>query len=75
MKKLALSVIVAGMFAFVACGPKGPSEEEQQRIKDSLLQDSLMKDSIAQAEAAVKLADSLKADSIAKAAATPEKKK
>ena len=80
MKKLALSVIIAGMFAFVACGPKGPTPEEQQRIQDSITlakADSVKNDSIAKADAALKAKeDSIKkADSIAKLKPEPKKGK
>ena len=78
MKKLALSVIIAGMFAFVACGPKGPTPEEQQKIQDSIAQakaDSVKNDSIAQATALKAKEDSIKkADSIAKIKPEPKKK-
>jgi hypothetical protein len=78
MKKLFLSLAVAGMFAFFACGPSAAEIAEQARI-DSLRTDSIQKDSIQKAEAeAARVADSIAkaavADSIAKAeAAKPVK--
>jgi hypothetical protein len=58
MKKLFLSLAVAGMFAFFACGPS--AEELAEKAKaDSLKADSMAKavaDSIAKAEA-LKAAD------------------
>jgi len=74
MKKLFALLVVAGMVAFVACGPKKDKEAEQKRL-DSLKADSLAQvekaqkdaDSIAAAQKAQAEADSLKADSIAKA--------
>jgi hypothetical protein len=80
MKKLFLSLAVAGMFAFFACGPSAEQLAEQARL-DSLKQDSIAKhvaDSVAKAEAVVadSLAKAAAADSIAKAeAAKPGKKK
>jgi hypothetical protein len=80
MKKLFLSLAVAGMFAFFACGPSAEQIAEQNRL-DSLKKDSIAKvaaDSVAKAEAAVadSLAKAAVADSIAKAeAAKPGKKK
>ncbi len=79
MKKVALSIIVAGMFAFVACGPKGPTAEELAKIAaDSITADSTAKAAVADSLAKVAVADSLKAaavaDSIAKAAVAPKKK-
>ena len=75
MKKVALSIIVAGMFAFVACGPKGPTPAELEQLKaDSITKDSIAKDSIAKAVVADSIAKAAKADSIAKAVVAPKKK-
>ena len=77
MKKVALSIIVAGMFAFVACGPKGPTPEQLKAdsiTKDSIAKDSIAKDSIAIAVVADSIAKAVIADSIAKAAVAPVKK-
>jgi len=79
MKKLFLSLAVAGMFAFFACGPSAEQLAEQARL-DSLTKDSIMKDSTAKAEAAAaatadSIAKAAEADSIAKAeVAKPGKK-
>ena len=42
MKKLLLSLAVAGMFAFLACGPSAEEVAEQAKL-DSLKADSIMK--------------------------------
>ena len=62
MKKLSYLFVVAGIFAFVACGPSAKEKEAAQHKKDSLRMDSIQKveaakekakqDSIAQAEQA-----------------------
>jgi hypothetical protein len=63
MKKLFLSLAVAGMFAFVACGPSEAEKAEQARL-DSLKQDSIAK---VQADSLAAIVEQAKADSIAKA--------
>ncbi len=77
MKKLLSLLIVAGMVAFVACGPS-QAELEAKRIADSIrvadsvkkVNDSLAEiarqDSIKKAEEAKKIADSLHQDSVKK---------
>jgi hypothetical protein len=65
MKKLFLSLAVAGMFAFFACGPSAEQLAEQARL-DSLKADSIKKaqeDSIQKAQDAMK--DTMKVDSVA----------
>ena len=83
MKKVLSVIAVAGMLAFVACGPSA----EEKAAAEKLIQDSLaqveqqrVNDSLAAAEQVVK--DSLAMveakrieDSIAAAAATPKKGK
>lgn len=59
MKKVFALFVIAGMVAFVACGPNKDAEKAK-KLKDSLTADSIMKDSILQAEIAMKTADSLK---------------
>jgi len=59
MKKLFALLVVAGMVAFISCGP-GKDKAKEQAVADSLKKDSIMKDSIAKAEQALKVADSLK---------------
>jgi hypothetical protein len=82
MKKLLSVIAVAGMFAFVACGPSAEEKAAaEQKIQDSLAQveQTRINDSIAAAEKVVN--DSLAAveakriqDSIAAAEAKPAKK-
>ncbi|MEI6695231.1 MAG: hypothetical protein WCO13_04095 [Bacteroidota bacterium] len=82
MKKLLSVIAVAGMFAFVACGP---SAEQKQAAADKIIADSIaVADSIAkvgQAAAEQLVKDSIAAvdakriqDSIAAAEAKPAKK-
>ena len=82
MKKLLSVIAVAGMFAFVACGP---SAEQKQAAADKIIADSIaVADSIAkvgQAAAEQLVKDSIAAvdakriqDSIAAAEAKPVKK-
>ena len=81
MKKLSYLFVVAGIFAFVACGPSAKEKEAAQHKKDSLRMDSIQKieaakeqkrkDSIAKVEMAAK--EKAKADSIAMAAKQPKK--
>ena len=81
MKKTLTLIAIAGMFAFVACGPsKEEQEKKAQATKDSLAKDSTDKaqaaadkqkawdDSVANANAmkAKAMADSLHADSVAR---------
>ena len=64
MKKLSYLFVVAGIFAFVACGPSAKEKEAAQHKKDSLRMDSIQKveaakeqkrkDSIAKIEMAAK---------------------
>jgi len=66
MKKLFLSLAVAGMFAFFACGPSAEQLAEQAKA-DSLKADSIAKvqqDSIDKAKAAAMAADTLVKDSV-----------
>ncbi|MFZ4400188.1 MAG: hypothetical protein ACOYO1_09150 [Bacteroidales bacterium] len=82
MKKLLSVIAVAGMFAFVACGPSAEEKAAaEQKIQDSIAQveQQRVADSIAAAEQVVN--DSLAAveakriqDSIAAAEAKPTKK-
>ncbi|MFZ4740114.1 MAG: hypothetical protein ACOYLE_03000 [Bacteroidales bacterium] len=82
MKKLLSVIAVAGMFAFVACGPSAEEKAAAERkIQDSIAQveQTRIADSIANAEKVV--ADSLAQieakrieDSIAAAEAKPAKK-
>jgi hypothetical protein len=82
MKKLLSVIAVAGMFAFVACGPSAEEKAAaEQKIQDSIAQveQTRIADSIANAEKVV--ADSLAQieakrieDSIAAAEAKPAKK-
>jgi hypothetical protein len=67
MRKLASLLVVAGMVAFVACGPSAEQLAEQARL-DSLKQDSIAK---AQADSVAKVAaiEKAKQDSIAAAEA------
>lgn len=72
MKKLMALVLVAGMTAFVACGPSKKDMEAKEKAKrDSLRLDSIAKvreaDSLAAVEKENKRFDSLKQDSIKKA--------
>ncbi len=81
MKKLSYLFVVAGIFAFVACGPSAKEKEAAQHKKDSLKMDSiqkveaakeqLRKDSIAKIELAAK--EKAKQDSIAAAAEQAKK--
>ena len=81
MKKLSYLFVVAGIFAFVACGPSAKEKEAAQHKKDSLKMDSIQKveaakeakrkDSIAKIEMAAK--EKAKADSIAAAQKAPKK--
>ncbi len=53
MKKLLTIAAVAGMFAFVACGPSAEDKAKaEQHMKDSLRNDSMAK-----AQAAVQMAN------------------
>jgi hypothetical protein len=66
MKKLILSLAVAGMFAFVACGPSAEEVAEQARL-DSLRADSIAKaqaDSIAALTPDTLVVDSLKTEEV-----------
>jgi hypothetical protein len=82
MKKLLSLIAVAGIFAFVACGPSAEEKAAaEQKIQDSIAQveQQRINDSIAAAEQAVN--DSIAAaeqqrinDSIAAAEAKPAKK-
>jgi len=66
MKKLLSVIAVAGMFAFVACGP---SAEEKAAAAEKLVADSIATaDSLAQVEMAA--AEALVADSLAQVEAT-----
>jgi len=69
MKTLSKLLIVAGLFAFVACGPSAKEKEAAQAKQDSIAAASKA-DSIAKVEAVKAKADSIaakvKADSIAK---------
>ena len=81
MKKLSYLFVVAGIFAFVACGPSAKEKERAQQVKDSLKMDSIQKveaakeqvkkDSIAKVEAAAK--EQRMKDSLAKAAEEAKK--
>ena len=83
MKKLLSLIAVAGIFAFVACGPSAEEKAAaEQKIQDSIAQveQQRINDSIAAAEQAVN--DSIAAaeqqrinDSIAAAEAKPAKKR
>jgi hypothetical protein len=68
MKNLFISLAVAAMFSFVACGPS-QADLEQKRIQDSIkMADSIrVADSIAAAAEQSKLDSIAKADSVAKA--------
>jgi hypothetical protein len=66
MKKLILSLAVAGMFAFVACGPSAEEVAEQARL-DSLRADSILQaqaDSIAALTPDTLVIDSLKTEEV-----------
>jgi len=71
MKKLFALVLVAGMLAFVACGPSKKDREAKEKQKqDSIVAAEKAKkeaDSLAAVEKAKSIMDSLKKDSIAKA--------
>jgi protein tyrosine/serine phosphatase len=67
MKKLFAMFVVAGMVAFVACGPSAEEKAEQQRIQDSIAQDSIANLEKAQ-QAKLDSIDQVKNDSIATAA-------
>jgi hypothetical protein len=83
MKKLSYLFVVAGIFAFVACGPSAKEKEKAQRMKDSIRMDSIQKveaakelvrkDSIAKVEA-IAAKEKAKQDSIAAASVKKVKK-
>ena len=87
MKKVLTTLLVAGMFAFVACGPsaeeKAAAEKKKQDSIDAV--QKAMNDSIATAQAAVEkaktdsmnmaAAEKAKADSMAAAEAASKGKK
>ena len=69
MKKISVIFLVAGMAAFIACGPSKDKQKQQKRL-DSLRLDSIKKvkeaDSLADVEKAQRKQDSIKADSLSK---------
>ena len=71
MKKLLALVLVAGMVAFVSCGPSKKDQEAKEKAKqDSIKAAEKAKkeaDSLASVEKEKRKLDSLKQDSIAKA--------
>jgi dihydroneopterin aldolase len=73
MKKLFAMFVVAGMVAFVACGPSAEEKAEKQRIQDSITADSTARVAAEQQRIADSTAmaavEAAKADSIAKAGA------
>jgi len=73
MKKLFAMFVVAGMVAFVACGPSAEEKAEKQRIQDSITADSTAKVAAEQQRIADSTAmaavEAAKADSIEKAGA------
>jgi hypothetical protein len=75
MKKLLAIVLIAGMAAFIACGPSKKDQEAKEKQKqDSIAAAEKAKkeaDSLAAVEKEKRKADSLKADSIAKAKNRP----
>jgi hypothetical protein len=75
MKKLLALALVAGMVAFVACGPSKKDQEAKEKAKqDSIKAAEKAKkeaDSLASVEKEKRRLDSLKQDSIAKAKNKP----
>jgi membrane protein involved in colicin uptake len=75
MKKLLALALVAGMVAFVACGPSKKDQEAKEKAKqDSIKAAEKAKkeaDSLAAVEKEKRRMDSLKQDSIAKAKNKP----
>ncbi|MFA4853366.1 MAG: hypothetical protein WC599_12685 [Bacteroidales bacterium] len=68
MKKLFALVLVAGMVAFVACGPSKKDKEAKEKAKqDSIAAADKAKKEADSLAAVVRKMDSLKQDSIAKA--------
>jgi len=76
MKKLLALVLVAGMVAFVSCGPSKKDQEAKEKAKqDSIKAAEKAKkeaDSLAAVEKEKRKLDSLKQDSIAKAEKKPK---
>jgi hypothetical protein len=70
MKKLIALVLVAGMAAFIACGPSKKDKEKAKAKQDSLRLDSIAKVRVAYSLAAVekenKRLDSIKQDTTKK---------